>query len=197
MAVKGQKQPEEVKEKIRQSLLGVKHTKERTLKKANTLRGRKMPEEQRKKMIGRTPPKTAFKKGIVPWNKGTKGVMKSWNKGRTGLWKLSEEMRKNKKLTAPRGENHYNWRGGVTPVNLSIRASLEYKLWREAVFKRDHYTCVWCGDNKGGNLNADHIKPFALFPELRFAIDNGRTLCVPCHQKTDTFGSLKNYKITT
>lgn len=64
-----------------------------------------------------------------------------------------------------------------------IRHSVEMKLWREAVFKRDGYTCVWCGDNHGGNLNADHIQEFAYHPELRFAIDNGRTLCIPCHKK--------------
>ncbi|MFA6475728.1 MAG: HNH endonuclease [Patescibacteria group bacterium] len=91
-------------------------------------------------------------------------------------------------LTIIRGENHYNWRGGITPQKKKIRNSLEYKLWRTAVFTRDNYTCIWCGDNSGGNLEADHIKPFALYPELRFAIDNGRTLCKNCHRKTDTWG---------
>jgi hypothetical protein len=82
---------------------------------------------------------------------------------------------------------HPGWKGGVTPINKRIRHSLEFRLWREAVFKRDNWTCVWCG-KRGGILHPDHIKPFALFPELRFAIDNGRTLCVDCHKKTDTWG---------
>ena len=40
----------------------------------------------------------------------------------------------------------------------------------------------------GGVLHADHIKPFAFFPSLRFDLENGRTLCVECHKKTPTFG---------
>ena len=86
-----------------------------------------------------------------------------------------------------RGERHRWWKGGITPINEAIRKSLEYKLWRKAVFERDDYTCIWCG-KKDKTIQADHIKPFSLFPELRFAIDNGRTLCKECHQKTDTYG---------
>src|SRR3990167_10951031 len=85
------------------------------------------------------------------------------------------------------------WKGGISKTNLLIRASIEYKLWRESVFKRDNYTCVLCGESPSGKLNADHIKPFALYPELRFALDNGRTLCIDCHKKTDSY---LNNKIT-
>ena len=86
------------------------------------------------------------------------------------------------------GEKSPNWQGGKTNESLRIRHSIEYRLWREAVFARDNWTCVLCSE-RGCVLNADHIKSFALHPDLRFAIDNGRTLCVPCHKKTDTYGN--------
>ncbi len=86
------------------------------------------------------------------------------------------------------GEKNWNWQGGKTPQDQMLMGSLEYKIWRKTVFERDNYTCVFCGDNTGGNLEADHIKPKSIFPELIFVVDNGRTLCEDCHKLTDTYG---------
>lgn len=101
--------------------------------------------------------------------------------GRKMPW-VSERMKKNT------GEKNNLWKGGITPINAKIRTSLEYKLWRTAVFERDNYICIWGGKEHGNKLVADHIKPFADYPELRFAIDNGRTLCENCHKTTNTYG---------
>lgn len=109
---------------------------------------------------------------------------------------------KNRTFKQPRGELNPRWRG-TTPLNRLIRKRLEYKAWRTLVFERDNYTCVHCGDhNHEGReatlaLHADHIQPFALFPELRFEVSNGRTLCVPCHKQTPTWGGRTKQKSLT
>lgn len=87
------------------------------------------------------------------------------------------------------GKNNPRWRGGITPENNKIRSSKEYKDWRKAIFRRDMYACVECGVSGAKKpLNADHIKGFADFPELRFDINNGRTLCIDCHKATPNYG---------
>lgn len=85
-----------------------------------------------------------------------------------------------------------NYKDGKCNERQLLRSSLQYKEWRTAVFRRDSYTCQKCGDNNGGNLVADHIKSFALFPELRFDTTNGRTLCRKCHKETDNYGYTKH-----
>ena len=161
---------------------GKRHTEETRQKISLKTKGRKLTPQALKNHHG-------FKKGYIPWNKGKP----AWNRGKKGqsAW--------NKGLKGFRaGKKHWNWKGGKTPINMTIRGSLEYKLWRTAVFERDNYTCIWCGVRNGNGkrieLHADHIKPFAYFPELRFAIDNGRTLCRECHKKTDTYGGKSNKK---
>lgn len=165
---KGSKRTEESKAKMRKAKekncakfwLGKKHSEETKRKISNSKKGQ-IPWSKEQKGIHLSP-KSEFKKGYTPWNKG-------------------------KIVDAIRGENHWNWQGGKTPVSRLLRNSLEYALWRTAVLMRDNYTCQECGQ-RGGKLEVDHIKPFALYPELIFAIDNGRTLCIYCHRQTNTYG---------
>lgn len=143
--------------------------------------------------------KNKFQKGNTVWlgrkhSAETRKKMSERNKGKRFGPPHSIESRK-KMSDARKGANHYNWKGGVTGPNQALRKTFEYRLWREAVFVRDKYTCIWCGAT-GVYLHADHIKAFASHPELRFATDNGRTLCVPCHRTTDTWGRNKKYDET-
>jgi len=142
-------------------------------------RGQKLSEETKKRMS------LARKGKPQPWHKGIKHTTE-WRKHMSDLM---------------RGENHWNWQGGKETANNVVRKSLEYKLWREGVFERDNYTCRECGKIQGWDklnkrhidIQADHIKSFTKYPELRFDIDNGRTLCTDCHVETPTWGNNQYY----
>jgi 5-methylcytosine-specific restriction endonuclease McrA/transposase len=99
-----------------------------------------------------------------------------------------------------RGVENHGWKGGITPLYKKIRECNKYKFWRKNVFIKDNYICIEC--ESGKNIQADHIKSFALIIEsnnittLEQALDceelwdinNGRTLCKKCHEDTETFG---------
>ena len=114
------------------------------------------------------------------------------NRPRKRGYQLSEEHRK-KIGDAHRGEKSSSWKGGVTPWQKKERQKPEYVEWRKAVFERDDYTCVMCR-TKGGRLQADHIKSWIKYPNLRTNIDNGRTLCIKCHKNTPTYGRNLKYQ---
>ncbi len=160
----------------------------------NPMKGRKLSEERIAQMreYGRKNPVNYWLGKKRPPNKWGKHSESSIEKMRQSHKGKSPSIEQRKKLSeALKGEKSYRWKGGITSLNEQIRKSLEYKLWRESVFKRDNYTCIWCGQ-WGGELQADHIKPFADYLELRFAIDNGRTLCKKCHLTTNTWGARKH-----
>lgn len=79
------------------------------------------------------------------------------------------------------GKNASNWKGGITPENERIRRTIEFRLWREAVFARDNWTCQKCLV-QGGKLHPHHIEDFSTNPALRFDISNGITLCDEDHR---------------
>lgn len=84
------------------------------------------------------------------------------------------------------GESAPAYIDGRSSEAARLRGSSSYRRWRRSVFVRDDFTCQICGQ-RGGDLNADHIKPFALFEELRFDLSNGRTLCLSCHTDTPSY----------
>ena len=93
---------------------------------------------------------------------------------------VSDETRK-RISEANKGEKNGSWKGGID--KRERLEGFEYKQWRKKMFERDSYACQVCGDNKGGNLNAHHIKSYTQYPELRFDINNGITLCIDCHKE--------------
>ena len=152
-------------------------------------------------------PLTTFEKGIIPWSKeNMKGVSVSpetqFKKGGKALNPFKKGMipwNKGERFTKCSGENHWNWKGGVSVLNHLIRNLPEMTEWRNSIFKRDNYTCQKC-EQYGGKLNADHIKPFSFILKedeistIQKALDckelwdtsNGRTLCIECHRKRKT-----------
>lgn len=122
------------------------------------------------------------KTGRPAWNRGLKTSEEARNKqalakiGKPGPWR-------NKKRPNISGEKCWNWKGEVSTKNHLIRNSIEMKNWRESVYQRDDYTCQLCL-LKGVKLNAHHIGKFSENPGYRFDINNGITLCEPCHNKT-------------
>lgn len=86
---------------------------------------------------------------------------------------------------------HNWWKGGISSENHRIRNGVEFRLWREAVFARDNWTCQKTG-KRCIELHPHHILPFAYYPELRFAIDNGITLSKDSHREFHKIYGIKN-----
>ena len=81
-----------------------------------------------------------------------------------------------------RGPRSATWKGG-RPRNR--RNVVKQRAWSRAVLKRDGFRCQTCGGRE--NLHAHHIRPFSVYPRLRYAISNGKTLCLACHSAVHGF----------
>ena len=156
-----------------------------------------------------------FQKGYIPWNKGTKGVMKSWNKGLKlslehckklsqarkgkkykGGWKLSEETKRKISIakkgmkrwwSSPSefksGELHPNWNLNREEVKRNLRNDGEYQQWVKKVKNRDDWRCKINNGDCFGYLIVHHILNWSKYPELRYEVNNGITLCQAHHPR--------------
>ena len=84
-----------------------------------------------------------------------------------------------------RGEKHPRWvnNRSILAEKGRLRGRQEWKEWRKYIFVRDKYVCQECGCI-GGRLEPHHILPLRIDIKKVYDVNNGITLCRPCHQKT-------------
>lgn len=79
------------------------------------------------------------------------------------------------------GKNSSNWKGGITPKLILDRNCRKYDKWRDAVYKKDWYTCQCCGKSRDINKNAHHLNNFSDYEDIKYDVNNGISLCEECH----------------
>jgi hypothetical protein len=142
-------------------------------------------------------------KGRIPWNKDKKGLQKhteEWKqKARERMignkitlgYKHTEEWKNN---ASKRLLLHHHLRG--KPMSEEVKRKISntklkggerkckqerndsaYQNWRYKVYKRDNYKCKINNCDCKGRIEAHHILAWKDYPELRYEINNGITLC--------------------
>mgnify|MGYP001568368946 CR=1 FL=1 len=140
---------------------------------------------------------------VIPWSKGltketderlaklAKKIREQFKNGRkipirTGeshhmFGKHHSTETKEKMSRAHSGANHWNWQEGKTDPVHRLRNQIRYQEWRLAVLEKDGGKCTVCASIS--RPNAHHIASFKDNPELRYDLENGRTLCNACHAR--------------
>lgn len=119
--------------------------------------------------------------------------LKNGQKRSCGCLQKEKSGERAKKRTGPlnhffgkKGEKSPTYKRELTEeqrqTNARQRVSIEGVEWRKKVYERDRYTCQCC-NKRGGELEAHHMDSFSDFPEKRFDVGNGLTLCKTCHRK--------------
>lgn len=141
-----------------------------------------------------------FKKGFIPWNKGTTGLVKSWNKGTKGLMPVpwnkgltyksvpcSEEKKQKislaqigKKRPQTTNEKNGEWKGGSANY-----VSIHTWVSRH---KGKPETCEHCGKT---GLVGCRIQWANIDHKYYRVLDDYIRLCVPCHRAYDKSRGVK------
>lgn len=76
------------------------------------------------------------------------------------------------------GEDANNWKGGLNKNrDKHSLVNQKYVSWRTSIFTRDNFKCKISNQDCKGQLEAHHILRWADYPELRYEVNNGITLC--------------------
>jgi len=186
---------EETKYKLRLCNLGKKLSEETKKKISKTMKDKKIN-------VGKDNPLY----GKKPWNNNRKEIRVEVLQKLSDSHKGQVSWNKNKPMFHMRGANHPFWKGGISPLNVSIREIIENRKWIREVLERDCFACQECF-LETHNVVAHHIKPFSIILSeflkeysqfspiedkeilMRLSItykpfwdtNNGKTLCKECH----------------
>ena len=81
-----------------------------------------------------------------------------------------------------RDSNNPRWKGGK---GSRPQGRVEYRAWREGVIAVYGHRCLVCGKTPivGRDLQAHHLKSWKEYPNLRYDVSNGITVCSSCHPR--------------
>lgn len=87
-----------------------------------------------------------------------------------------------------KGEKNGRWISDRSKLKTSGNSNLDrrssaYSNWRREVWKRDNFKCKINNSNCLGRLETHHILGWTEYPELRYDINNGITLCHAHHPR--------------
>ncbi len=98
---------------------------------------------------------------------------------------FSEEWRKNLSISHMGilvGEKNPKWISDRTKlIKRQERNDSTYCSWRQSVWLRDNFKCKIANPDCKGRIEAHHILGWKDYPELRYEINNGITLCHAHH----------------
>lgn len=152
----------DVCEKISKALTGKVPTPEQRATWSRVRKGKKLKPETIAKIVAKN---TGRKR-----TEATKAKFRALHANRSPMYRA-------RIADAKRGAKNPMWKGGATPERHAAKSI----QWAAAVKKRDAYTCQQCGLKAKRGLEAHHIFSFKKYPEKRYDVENGVTLCKPCH----------------
>ncbi len=111
------------------------------------------------------------KLGCIPWNTGKRH---------------SEETKEKMRLAKAKnkGWKPANWIEDRTQLKKQNRRNdMAYTEWRKNVWLRDGFKCKIANGDCKGKIEAHHILGWSDYPELRYQVNNGITLCHAHHPR--------------
>lgn len=134
----------------------------------------------------------AIQKGYGKWMKGRKDTpfllahkkLAKWRKGKTYKEIYGDRAEIEAAKRKQGNINHWKDIQKIYEQRPYHGGSAQYEWWRKAVFKRDNWACQHCGASQ--YVEAHHIKSWKNFPEFRYEVSNGITLCKKCHKMKNT-----------